>query len=60
MGVLAVSVSGWSWAGFVRYSGGEIITDGHIELTEAPGLGLEVNEEVALEHSEGGIPFFGS
>ena len=50
------------WADFVRYSGGEVIQDGHIELTEAPGLGLELNEEVALEHrhSEGGIPFFGS
>lgn len=50
------------WADFVRYSGGEIITDGHIELTEAPGLGLELNQEAALEHrhSKGGIPFFGS
>jgi galactonate dehydratase len=50
------------WADFVRYSGGKVIQDGHIELTEAPGLGLELNEEVALEHrhSEGGIPFFGS
>ena len=48
------------WADFVRYSGGEIIQEGRIELTEAPGLGLELNEEVALEHREGGIPFFGS
>ncbi|MBA2692406.1 MAG: mandelate racemase/muconate lactonizing enzyme family protein [Rubrobacter sp.] len=48
------------WAEFVRYSGGEVITDGHIELTEAPGLGLELNEEAALEHrhEKGGIPFF--
>jgi galactonate dehydratase len=48
------------WADFVRYSGGEIIQDGRIELTEAPGLGLELNQEVALEHrhSKGGIPFF--
>jgi len=50
------------WAEFVRYSGGEVVTDGHIELTQAPGLGLDLNEEVALEHrhSKGGIPFFGS
>lgn len=50
------------WAGFVRYSGGEIISEGHIELTEAPGLGLELNEEVALahRHDKGGIPFFGA
>lgn len=49
------------WADFVRYSGGEIIEDGHIGLTEAPGLGLQLNEEVALEHrhDKGGIPFFG-
>jgi L-alanine-DL-glutamate epimerase-like enolase superfamily enzyme len=49
------------WADFVHYSGGDIITEGHIELTEAPGLGLELNPEVALEHrhSKGGIPFFG-
>ncbi len=48
------------WAEFVRYSGGEVITEGHIELTEAPGLGLELNEEAALEHrhGKGGIPFF--
>lgn len=48
------------WADFVRYAGGEIITGGHIELTEAPGLGLELNAEAALEHrhEKGGIPFF--
>ena len=38
------------WADFVHYSGGDIITEGHIELTEAPGLGLELDQEVALEH----------
>lgn len=48
------------WADFVRYSGGEVITAGHIELTEAPGFGLELDEEVALEHrhDKGGVPFF--
>jgi galactonate dehydratase len=48
------------WADFVHYSGGDIITEGSIELTEAPGLGLELDEEVALEHrhSKGGMPFF--
>jgi L-alanine-DL-glutamate epimerase-like enolase superfamily enzyme len=47
------------WANFVRYLGGEIIQYGHIELTEAPGLGWD--EDVALEHrhSKGGIQFFG-
>lgn len=49
------------WADFVRYSGGEIIREGHIELTEMPGLGLELDEEIAYahRHSKGGIPFFG-
>lgn len=48
------------WPEFIRYSGGDVIVDGHIELTEAPGLGLELNEEAALEyrHDKGGIPFF--
>jgi L-alanine-DL-glutamate epimerase-like enolase superfamily enzyme len=27
--------------------GGEIIKDGHISLTDRPGIGLELNEEVA-------------
>ena len=49
------------WADFVRYSGGEVINDGHIQLTESSGLGLELNEEVAYEHrhDKGGVPFFG-
>jgi galactonate dehydratase len=48
------------WADFVRYPGGRIIRDGHIELTEAPGLGLELDEEFAYEHrhEKGGVPFF--
>ncbi len=48
------------WADFVHYSGDEIIVNGAIQLTEAPGLGLELNEEVAFEHrhTKGGIPFF--
>ena len=46
---------------FVRYAGGEVIRKGHIELTEIPGLGLELDQEFALEHrhSKGGLPFFG-
>lgn len=49
------------WEDFVRYAGGKVIREGHIELTEEPGLGLELDEEVALEHrhEKGGIPFFG-
>jgi galactonate dehydratase len=49
------------WADFVAYSGGEIIENGHIKLTEAPGFGLELNHDTALEHrhAKGGVPFFG-
>jgi len=48
------------WADFVHYAGGQIITDGSIQLSEAPGLGIELNEEVAYahRHEKGGIPFF--
>lgn len=49
------------WKDFIHFSGGDIIVDGHIQLTEAPGLGLELNEEVAFEHrhTKGGVTFFG-
>ncbi len=49
------------WPNFVSYAGGEVISNGHIELTEYPGLGLELDQEFALEHrhSKGGVPFFG-
>ena len=49
------------WADFVSYSGGTIIENGHIKLAEAPGLGLELNHDVAREHrhAKGGVPFFG-
>ncbi|ABG03521.1 Mandelate racemase/muconate lactonizing enzyme-like protein [Rubrobacter xylanophilus DSM 9941] len=49
------------WEDFVRYPGGPVIREGHIELTEEPGLGLELDEEAAFEHrhEKGGVPFFG-
>ncbi len=48
------------WKDFITWSGGEIIVDGAIQLTEAPGLGLELDEDVAFEyrHTKGGIAFF--
>jgi L-alanine-DL-glutamate epimerase-like enolase superfamily enzyme len=48
------------WPDFIHYSGGDIIVNGSIQLTEAPGFGFELNEEVAFEHrhQKGGIPFF--
>ena len=41
-------------------SDGPIIQDGFIRVPEAPGLGVEVNEEVAREYTLEGEPFFES
>ncbi len=38
--------------------GGEIIKDGHISLTDRPGIGLELNEEVAKAHQYPGTTWF--
>lgn len=48
------------WERFVRYAGGPVVRNGAIELTEAPGLGIGLDESVAREyrHAKGGIPFF--
>lgn len=44
----------------VIYAGGPIVENGRIELSEAPGLGVQLNEEVAREHwhEKSGIGFF--
>jgi L-alanine-DL-glutamate epimerase-like enolase superfamily enzyme len=36
-----------------------LIRDGHIAVPDAPGLGIELNEELAREHAREGEPFFG-
>jgi L-alanine-DL-glutamate epimerase-like enolase superfamily enzyme len=36
-----------------------LIADDHIAVPDAPGLGLELNEELAREHAREGEPFFG-
>jgi L-alanine-DL-glutamate epimerase-like enolase superfamily enzyme len=49
------------WSDLVTYAGGRIIDRGHIALSDAPGLGIELNEDVARahEHVKSGIGFFG-
>jgi len=33
------------------YAGGPVVgSDGHVELTETPGFGIEVNEDALREH----------
>lgn len=39
-------------------TGGPIIEDGYIKVPGAPGLGVELNEEVAREYARPGEPFF--
>ncbi|MDQ3911325.1 MAG: mandelate racemase/muconate lactonizing enzyme family protein [Actinomycetota bacterium] len=48
------------WEDMVLGSDGPIIQDGFIRVPEAPGLGVEVNEEVAREYTLEGEPFFES
>ena len=49
------------WEAIVEHEGGPLLVDGHIELSEAPGLGVELNEDVARahEHVRAGVPFLG-
>jgi galactonate dehydratase len=49
------------WHDLVTYAGGPVIDRGRIRLTDAPGLGLELNEDIARahEHVKAGISFFG-
>jgi galactonate dehydratase len=49
------------WSDLVTYAGGQIIDRGQITVTDAPGLGIELNEDVAREHVhvKSGLRFFG-
>ena len=37
---------------------GEMIVDGHIPLSEKPGVGVEINEEGMRKYAQEGVPFF--
>lgn len=45
----------------VDYAAGPVVQDGHVPLSEAPGLGVELIEDVAREHwhEKSGVAFFG-
>lgn len=47
------------WEDMVVGFDGPVIEDGHIKVPEAPGLGVELNEEVAREYAREGESFFG-
>jgi galactonate dehydratase len=46
----------------VTYAEGSVVQDGHVVVGDAPGLGIELNHDVAYEyrHVKSGIPFFES
>ena len=46
------------WNDLVRGLEGPLIQDGYIHLPERPGLGVQVNEEVARKYARKGEPFF--
>ena len=37
---------------------GEMIVDGHIPLSDKPGIGVEINEEGMRKYAPDGVPFF--
>jgi len=45
------------WREIVTFDG-EMVVDGFIPLSEAPGLGVEINEEAMRQYAPEGIPFF--
>jgi len=47
------------WEDMVVGFDGSIIDNGYIKIPEAPGLGVELNEEVARKYARPGEPFFG-
>jgi L-alanine-DL-glutamate epimerase-like enolase superfamily enzyme len=46
------------WDEMVTGFDGPVIQDGFIKVPQAPGLGVELNEEVAREYALEGEPFF--
>jgi galactonate dehydratase len=47
------------WQEIVTYDG-EMVEDGFITLSEAPGIGVEINEEGMRPYAQAGVPFFES
>jgi L-alanine-DL-glutamate epimerase-like enolase superfamily enzyme len=47
------------WNAMVTGLDGPVIQDGYIEVPQGPGLGVDLNEEVARQYAREGEPFFG-
>lgn len=47
------------WNDMVTGTDGDVIQNGYITVPDAPGIGVELNEEVAREYARPGEPFFG-
>jgi galactonate dehydratase len=45
------------WREIVTFDG-EMVVDGFIPLSEAPGIGVEINEEGMRRYAPEGVPFF--
>jgi galactonate dehydratase len=46
------------WQEIVTFDGDDMVVDGFIPLSEAPGIGVEINEEGMRQYAAPGIPFF--
>lgn len=62
--MLNVLIVGWHWIGYPGWEDLTIqdqpaIQNGHVVLTDKPGIGLEVNDEVAREYVRPGMEYFG-
>ena len=47
------------WDDMVTGLDGPVIRDGYLKVPEGPGLGVDLNEEVARRYAKEGEPFFG-
>ncbi|GAC1446034.1 MAG: mandelate racemase/muconate lactonizing enzyme family protein [Chloroflexota bacterium] len=47
------------WNDLVTGLNGPVIKDGYISVPDAPGLGVELNEDLARQYAKDGEPFFG-
>ncbi|MBL8237516.1 MAG: mandelate racemase/muconate lactonizing enzyme family protein [Bryobacterales bacterium] len=55
---LALEWHGASVPFFDELAGGPVIENGHVRLTDKPGLGIELNTECAWRYRKAGEPFF--
>ena len=46
------------WDDIVQTESGKVFRDGYLEMTNKPGLGIELNEEVCRAHLAEGSGYF--